>query len=105
MYYILLNQLLFKLTKFLTLFVENPSNWEKILQSLHLSSNIDFYYKFYQPLMQDRIKTIITASWAKAVEQTEKNIREIFESSAATLNGNVFILAFNWFFSFLNFFC
>lgn len=50
--------------------------------------------------MQDRIKTIITASWAKAVEQTEKNIRETFESSAASMNGNVSILALNWFFLF-----
>lgn len=69
--------------------LETPTNWKQILQSLHLSSNTDFYHKFYQPLMQDRIKTIITASWQTAIENTEKNITEIFESNALSLNGNV----------------
>lgn len=69
-------------------FSENPSNWKQILESLHLGSNIDFYHKFYLPLMQDRIKTIITVSWTAAVERTDKNIREIFESDSSTLIGN-----------------
>lgn len=38
--------------------------------------------------MQDRIKTIITVSWTAAVERTDKNIREIFESDSSTLIGN-----------------
>lgn len=40
--------------------------------------------------MQDRIKTIITASWTTAVERTELNIREIFASSSDNLIGNYF---------------
>lgn len=40
--------------------------------------------------MQDRIKTIITASWTTAVERTELNIREIFTSSSDNLIGNYF---------------
>lgn len=31
--------------------------------------------------MQERIKAIITASWTVAVNQTEKNIREIFDAN------------------------
>lgn len=73
---------------------ENPLNWKQILKSLHLDSNMDFYHKFYQPLMMERIKTIITASWTTAVDQTEKNIREIFESNTLSLIGNImFILS------------
>lgn len=67
--------------------LENPSNWSQIIQRLHLNGNIDFYRKFYQPLMQDRIKTIITASWKTAIEQTEKEISKIFESDALTIIG------------------
>lgn len=76
------------LLKILNFCLENPSNWKQILESLHLGSNIDFYHKFYLPLMQDRIKTIITVSWTAAVERTDKNIREIFESDSSTLIGN-----------------
>lgn len=79
----------FHLNFFCCFVVETPTNWKQILQSLHLSSNIDFYHKFYQPLMQDRIKTIITTSWQTAIEQTEKNILEIFESNALSLSGNI----------------
>lgn len=68
-------------------FVENPSNWRKILQSLHLDSNIDFYQKFYQPLLQDRIKTIIATSWTTAVERTEKIIIEMAKPDGIPLNG------------------
>ncbi|XP_031632663.1 conserved oligomeric Golgi complex subunit 1 [Contarinia nasturtii] len=65
--------------------LEIPSNWPLILQSLQLSSNIDFYHKFYQPMMQDRIKAIITTSWTTAVEHTEKKICEVFESNVPSL--------------------
>lgn len=57
--------------------------------SLHLDSNIDFYHKFYQPLMMERIKTIITASWTKAVDQTDTNLRGIFESNSLSMIGNI----------------
>lgn len=57
--------------------------------SLHLDCNINFYHKFYQPLMMERIKTIITASWTKAVDQTDNNIREIFESNSLSMIGNI----------------
>lgn len=58
---------------------EKPTNWKDILQSLHLDPNIDFYQKFYEPLLQDRIKAIITGSWATAMEATEKHIIELFQ--------------------------
>lgn len=62
-------------------FAECPAHWKQILQRVHLNGNVDFYHKFYQPLMQERIKTIITTSWSAAVDQTEKNIREVFGSN------------------------
>lgn len=40
--------------------------------------------------MLDRIKTIITASWTTAVQQTEKNACEIFDSNINSMNGNTF---------------
>lgn len=62
-------------------FTEKPQNWKEILHSLHLDVNIDFYQKFYEPLLQDRIKTIITASWATSMEETVKYISELFEEN------------------------
>lgn len=61
--------------------LEKPINWTDILQSLHLNPNIDFYQKFYEPLLQERIKAIITGSWATTMETTEKHIVELFEGS------------------------
>lgn len=46
--------------------------------------------------MQERIKTIITASWTAAVDQTENNIREIFNANTILSNGTVlFVLLLN----------
>lgn len=42
--------------------------------------------------MQERIKTIITASWTAAVNQTETNIREIFDRNATLSHGTFFSL-------------
>lgn len=40
--------------------------------------------------MQERIKTIITASWSAAVDQTEKDIRGTFDANAILTNGTLF---------------
>lgn len=37
--------------------------------------------------MLERIKTIITTSWSAAVDQTEKNIREIFNANTVLSPG------------------
>lgn len=63
------------------MFAEKPANWKGILQNLHMDPNIDFYQKFYEPLLQDRIKNIITASWARSMTDTEKQISELFEGN------------------------
>lgn len=61
---------------------EKPDHWKEILQQLHLRNGTDFYELFYQPLTEDRIKTIIRVSWTEAIEKSVTNISELLGTDA-----------------------
>lgn len=58
--------------------IEKPSkNWNAICKSLYLEDDLDFYAKFYQNLMNERIKAIISASWTDILSEIHKEIEKL----------------------------
>ncbi|XP_055548453.1 conserved oligomeric Golgi complex subunit 1 [Wyeomyia smithii] len=48
---------------------KKPDLWEETCRQLSLDEDLDFYKMFYQPLIDNRVKTIIETCWLETVEQ------------------------------------
>ncbi|CAO1415921.1 unnamed protein product [Diamesa serratosioi] len=58
--------------------IEKPRNWLKICQDLHLPVNIDFFKKFYQNLINERIEFIINISWTNILDDLKLEVEKLF---------------------------
>lgn len=68
-------------------FTEKPPNWSTILKKLQLTTNIDFYQMFYQPLIHDRIKSIVKSSWSTTVLTTENELSKLLDADDNNWSG------------------
>lgn len=60
--------------------VLKSKNWTNICRSLQLPDNLDFYARFYQQLIDQRLQEIIRSAWNSALEETLVDIRNALES-------------------------
>lgn len=61
--------------------IEKPTNWTSICRKFFDSENFDFYLQFYQPLMHDRIRTIINISWTNILSEFHGEVGKIIEEN------------------------
>lgn len=61
-------------------FAEKPQFWNKMLQTLQLPENLDFYGTYYQPLILQRIKTIIHLMMKKTNDEAKMEICNLMDS-------------------------
>jgi conserved oligomeric Golgi complex subunit 1 len=50
------------------------SEWPRLCQNLHLPEDLDFYKRFYQHLVNARIKEIIRSSWQRTMAETQQDV-------------------------------
>lgn len=61
--------------------IEKTRNYSKISQELFYVDNFDFYNRFYQPLINDRIHTIINISWSNILDEFRDEIEKLIEEN------------------------
>lgn len=59
---------------------EKPKSWDKMLQALQLPNNLDFYGTYYQPLILERIKTIIQSMMIKTNDEAKTEICNVMDT-------------------------
>lgn len=64
--------------------LDKPQNWSKILQNLFLPPNLDLYQHYYQPLINDRIKIIISSTWELTVANTNCELQKLLNNVTGT---------------------
>ncbi|XP_037038519.1 conserved oligomeric Golgi complex subunit 1 isoform X2 [Bradysia coprophila] len=65
--------------------MEKSPKWQTILVRLNLPSNLDLYNVYYQPLITERLKEIIAASWSKTIEETQQKVDVLIKSKSKDL--------------------
>jgi hypothetical protein len=61
--------------------IEKPKHWIKICKKMFELENFDFYLQFYQPLINERIHTIINISWANILSEFHSEVGKIIEEN------------------------
>uniref|UniRef100_A0A903Z058 Conserved oligomeric Golgi complex subunit 1 n=1 Tax=Anopheles minimus TaxID=112268 RepID=A0A903Z058_9DIPT len=54
--------------------LEKPLHWGTTIGKLGLPEGTDFYAKFYQRLINDRMQSIIKSAWTETVQQTRSDV-------------------------------
>lgn len=65
--------------------ISKPTNWSEMCESLFGIENLDFYEKFYQPLILERIYSIINISW----DNIQNNFKNEIEKLTVIINDRV----------------
>ncbi|XP_058451024.1 conserved oligomeric Golgi complex subunit 1 isoform X2 [Malaya genurostris] len=60
---------------------KKPEQWNETCKTLSLPESLDFYNRFYQPLIDARAKSIIEASWSETVQTNCNDILELVRST------------------------
>ncbi|XP_053693589.1 conserved oligomeric Golgi complex subunit 1 [Sabethes cyaneus] len=58
---------------------KKPELWEETCRQLSLDEGLDFYKMFYQPLIDNRVKTIIKACWSEIVQNNSVDILNLLK--------------------------
>lgn len=61
--------------------VETPKNWPDICNDLYLPENIDFFKKYYQPLINDRIENIINIFWSTTLAELNVEVEKLISEN------------------------
>lgn len=61
--------------------VTKPKNWNLMCKELFDAENFDFYIRFYQPLVNDRIHTIINISWTNILSELRNDVEKLIEEN------------------------
>jgi len=57
--------------------IEKPKNWSTICKDLFLPDNVDFYKRFYQSLINERIQSIISISWSNILKELNAEVEQL----------------------------
>lgn len=61
--------------------VGKPKNWSIMCKELFDIENFDFYMRFYQPLVNERIHTIINISWSNILGELKGDVEKLIEEN------------------------
>jgi conserved oligomeric Golgi complex subunit 1 len=57
--------------------MKKPNNWLIICRKLFTIDDMNFYDKFYQPLIKDKVQSIINMSWSKIYSESHQELESL----------------------------
>ncbi|XP_038114820.1 conserved oligomeric Golgi complex subunit 1 isoform X1 [Culex quinquefasciatus] len=62
---------------------KKPESWSSTCAELSLQESLDFYSKFYQPLINARVRTIIKQCWLETIAQNGDDVSKLLTMNAS----------------------
>ncbi|XP_056646572.1 conserved oligomeric Golgi complex subunit 1 isoform X1 [Diorhabda sublineata] len=84
------------LTREESLKIEPPDNWNEICKDSHLPDNFDIWYYFFQKLITQRCKNLITKKISSNISEIQKDLRQILDTAAKSEKSETDLRWYTW---------